>query len=92
MPVRVITGVESPLYLAINSVGEIVITEGNIGVAVYDKEGKRMRSLCQDIKNPTGVAVDDAENIYIADHGSNSVIKLNKDLKILNKIDTMVYL
>ena len=47
-------------YLAINSVGGMIITEGNIGVAVYDKEGKRMRSLCQDIKQPMGVA--DADN------------------------------
>ncbi len=43
-PVRVIIGVVSPHYLAINSVGEIIITEENIGVAVYDKEGKRIRS------------------------------------------------
>ncbi len=81
-PVRVITGVKKPRYLAINSVGEIIITENNVDVAVYDKEGKKLRSLCQDIKKPNGLAVDDADNIYIADYGSKCVIKLNKDLKI----------
>ncbi len=34
------------------------------------------------------MAVDDVDNIYIADGGSNRVIKLNKDLNIMNKIDT----
>ncbi len=52
-----------------------------------------MRSLKEsspdiDIKDPFGVVVDDADNIYIVDHDGKGVIKLNKDLKILNKINT----
>ncbi len=93
-PVWVITGVEkSPRYLTFNSVGEIIITEFQTGnVLIFDKKGKRMRSLKEsspdiDIKDPRGVAVDNADNIYIADHVGKGVIKLNKDLKILNKID-----
>ncbi len=90
-PVRVITGVNFPRYLAINSVGEIIVTEFGTGnVLIIAKNGKRMKGSCQniDIKNPYGVAVDDADNIYIADRDGKRVIKLNKDLKILNKIDT----
>ncbi len=93
-PVRVITGVKFPWYLAINSVGEIIVTEPSNGdVVILDKNGKRMECLKEssqdiDIKKPYGVAVDDADNIYIADDGSNRVIKLNKDLNIMNKIDT----
>ncbi len=34
------------------------------------------------------MAVDDADNIYITHYGSKRLIKLNKDLKMLNKIDT----
>ena len=41
-----------------------------------------------DIKNPRGVAVDDADNLYIVDSGSKKVIKLNRDLKISNFIDS----
>ena len=37
-PVRVITGVKSPRYLVINSVGEIIVTKHYNGVVVYDKE------------------------------------------------------
>ncbi len=44
-----------------------------------------MRSASHGMEDPTGVAVDDVNNIYITDYGSNSVIKLNKDL-ILNKM------
>ncbi len=95
-PARVITGVKALLYLAINSVGEIIVTEplNNKDVVILDKKGKRTRSVKKsshdvvDIKNPKGVAVDDADNIYIADYDSNRVIKLNKDLKMLNKVDT----
>ncbi len=93
--VRVITGVEYPMYLAINSVGEIIVTEPrhNNDVVILDKKGKRMSSLKEsspdiDIENPKGVAVDDADNIYIADNGSKRVFKLNKYLKMLNKINT----
>ncbi len=43
-----------------------------------------MRSASLYMENFTGVAVDDADNIYIADNGI--IIKLNKDLEILNQI------
>ncbi len=94
-PVRVITEVKLPMHLAINSVGEIIVTEPNDNrdVVILDNKGKRMRGVKEsspdiDIKNPTGVDVDDADNIYIADFAGNRLIKLNKDLKMLNKIDT----
>ncbi len=86
-PVKV-NAIDSPRYLAINSAGEIIVTEaGNNGMVVVDKEGKRMRSN-SDIKDPYGVAIDDADNIYVADHNSKRVVKLNKDMNILNEIDT----
>ena len=93
-PVRVIAGVKFPVSVAINSIGEIIVTEpGNNDMVVLDKEGKRLKSVKEsshdiDIKNPRGVAVDDADNIYIADRGSKRVIKLDTNLNILNKIDT----
>ncbi len=51
-PVRVITGVKSPRYLAINSVGEIIVTEVRTGdVLVFDKKGKMIKSSADiDIK------------------------------------------
>ncbi len=88
-PVRVITGEDYPTYLAINSGGEILVTElFSRDVVILDKKGKRMRQPSHDIKNPYGVAVDDADNIYITDYDSKRLIKLNKDLNTLNKIDT----
>ncbi len=89
--VRVSTQVNSPRYLAVNSIGEIIVTEvQNRDVLIFDKKGEKMRSLKESspdigIEYPCGVAVDEADNIYIADRKGNGVIKLNKDLMILNK-------
>ncbi len=46
-PVRVITELKLPMHLAINSVGEIMVTKpyNNRDVVILDKKGKRMRSL-----------------------------------------------
>ncbi len=49
-------------------------------VAVLDKDGKRMRSYIN-IKNPYGVAVDDAYNIYVADYENKKLVKLNNQLQ-----------
>ncbi len=93
-PVRVITGLKSTQYLAINSVGEIIATEAKDLIVVLDREGKKMRNVKEssndiDIKHPAGgVAIDETnDNIYFVDRGNKKVIRLNKDLKILNKID-----
>ncbi len=46
-PVRVITELKAPGYLAINSVGEIIVTEPDVNrdVVMLEKNGKRMRSI-----------------------------------------------
>ncbi len=91
-PVRVITGVKSPMYVAVNSVGEMIVSKDDSkDVVILSEEGKKKRSVKEsnrdiDIKDPTGVAVDDADNIYIADSGNNKIIKLDKDIKMLNEI------
>ena len=44
-PVRVIGGLNSPRFVAINSEGEIIVTEGGGDVTVFDKEGKKLRKI-----------------------------------------------
>ncbi len=91
-PVTIIKGVKSAMYVAVNSVGEIIVSKADSkDVVILSEEGKKKRSVIEtnhdiDIKNPTGVAVDDADNIYIADSGNKKIIKLDKDMKILSKI------
>ncbi len=94
-PVRVITGVKNPAYLAINSAGEILLTEpyNNEDVVVLDREGKRLKSV-KDLGHrinirPYGVAVDDEDNIYVADDGGHKILKLNKALRLLSAITTV---
>jgi len=72
-PVRVVTGLRKPYGIAVNSRGELVVTEsGGDRVSVFDIRGQRVRTFWshgdrpgQMIK-PAGIAVDDVGNIYVS--------------------------
>ena len=88
IPVKVIRGLTNPRFSAINSVGEIIITERR-DVTVFDKEGKKLRKINTsdyNIKDPTGVAVDETDSIYIADCGSDKVVKFSKEMKFTKEV------
>ena len=81
-PIKVWGGFLKPIGLAVNSVGEIIVTEYNGNVVVLDKEGKRLRNVNHSehqIKHLLGVAVDKEDNMYFTDEGTNRIFKSNKD-------------
>ena len=88
-PVRVIGGLSYPRFIAINSEGKIIVTEGGGDVTVFDKEGKKLRktnSSDYNIKDPNGVAVDETDSVYIADCGNHRVMKFNKEMKLVKEV------
>ena len=75
-PVRVVTGLNMPYGIAINSRGKMIISEC-IGhqISIFDIGGQKIRTFgsCGDspeqMIQPAGIAIDDADNIYVSsDH------------------------
>ena len=86
-PVRVISGLNLPYGVAFNSAGEVLVTmAGEVGV--FDKQGKKLRTIKHTFQYPRGIAVDKEDNIFVLDRGRYCVYKLNKDgnqLKVIGK-------
>ena len=71
-PVRVVTGLKKPWDIAINSHGEMVVSSG-LGDRVFlleDSGGKEIRTYgsVDQMRSPTGVAVDSDDNVYVASY------------------------
>ena len=71
-PVRVVTDMHSPYGIAVNSRGEMIVSEnGAHKVSVFDIRGQRVRSFGsrggrpEQMDYPAGIAVDDMDNIYV---------------------------
>ena len=81
-PVKVWGGVTEPIYIAINSVGEIIVAEDNRDIVVLDKEGKKLRCIERSqhqIDGLQSVAVDNEDNIYFIGCRSNKIGKSNRN-------------
>ena len=57
-PVSVWHGLSWPIGVAVNSVGEVVVGQSDGDVIIFDKEGKRLRSIQHKLDYCSGVAVD----------------------------------
>ena len=81
-PVKVWCGVTKPFGLAVNSVGEIIVAECGGDIVVFDKEGKRLRSIERSkhqVERLRSVAVDSEDNIYFIGLRNNKVGKSNRN-------------
>ena len=82
-PIRVIGNVNGPWGLTTNSEGHIIIVENSAYcVSVFTPEGPRKiqsfgsrGSANGQFINPLGVAVDDADNIYVVDNNNHRIQK-----------------
>jgi len=87
-PVRVVKGLYLPWQMAFNSKQQLVVGEwGGRKVIVFDKDGKRIQTIeCERLSGATGVAVDEEDNIYVADGNSHSILKFSKEGKLMKSV------
>ena len=72
-PVKVVTDLNRPYGIAVNSHGEIVISEcDDHQISIFDIRGKNIRKFGsygdspEQMIQPAGIAIDDADNIYVS--------------------------
>ena len=91
-PVRTIE-VDIPIFVAVNSVGEIIVT-GGTEVAVYDREGTKLRFVnIKDVYecNLWGIAVDSEDYIYVCCKSNTAceLLKLSPELKLVKRTNNI---
>ena len=74
-PVRVVTDLNFPFGVAVNSRGEMIVSEcGGDQIAVFDIGGQRIRTFGspgdspEQMTCPKGIAIDDMDNIYVTSY------------------------
>ena len=72
-PVRVVTALNYPYGIAFNSCGQMIISEcSGHQISTFDIRGKKIRTFGshgdgpEQMKYPAGIAIDDADNIYVS--------------------------
>ena len=79
-PVKVWTNLTWPTGITVNSVGEILVSEQDGNIIKFDAEGNRRTLVEQNRLNTLRkVAVDDEDNIYCIDSGSNRILRCDQN-------------
>lgn len=89
-PIHTIGNINTPIDIAINQQGHLVVTEwGKHCVSILKTNGERILSLggkgatVGKFKYPHGIAVDSAGNIFVADNSSHQIQKFSPEGKFL---------
>ena len=87
-PVRVVEGVANPWGIALNNKQQLVVVEKDgKKVTVFDREDKKVQTVTSEkFSYPAGVAVDQDDNIYVSDYGNSSILKFNKEGKLMKVV------
>jgi tripartite motif-containing protein 2/3/tripartite motif-containing protein 71 len=92
-PVKIINGLESPMGIAVNSLGQVVVGELD-GVVLFDKNGEKLKSVrAQSIQlrlqSILGLCVDPTnDSIYVA---GARIVKLDGDLDVVKYSASNMY-
>ena len=95
-PINVITGVNHPWGVVISSSGNIIVAE-NSGhcISIFNPAGKKIKSFGSKgsrlglFNRPEGVAVDDEDNILVADYENNRIQKFTSDGCFYSAVDNL---
>ena len=81
-PVKVFNNIKCPIGVAVNSIGELVVTEQSGDIIKFDKEAKKtvlVKHIASQLSAPDCVAADGEDNIYCVDLESARILKCDKD-------------
>ena len=79
-PVKVWSGVSEANGITENSRGDLLVTEESGSIIKFDANGKRETLVTQNkLKEISGIAVDDEDNIYYIDEASNQILTCDKN-------------
>ncbi len=81
-PVKVWTGLKGPTSIAVNSTGEILVSEFVGDIVKLCKDGKRHVLVKRDVHGLAGIwdlAIDSEDNIYCVSSSTNHIMKCNKN-------------
>jgi DNA-binding beta-propeller fold protein YncE len=92
-PTKIISGVTEPWGVAICSKGNIVVAEtGGHCISIFNPKGEKIKSFGSQgsdsgqFNNPEGVAVDDSDNILVADYENNRIQKFTSCGKFVTAV------
>ena len=81
-PVKVFNDIKRPIGVALNSIGELVVTEQRGDIIKFDKMAKKkvlVKHLVSQLSYLGCVAADGEDNIYCVDQVSARILKCDKD-------------
>ena len=88
-PILTISGVDTPIGVALNQRGEVVVVErGKHCISIFSPSGERIRSFGQ-FKQPSGVTVDSEGNVIVADTLNNRIQKFAENDDFISVIGTI---
>ena len=87
-PVRIITGLNSPWGIAINSKQQLMVAEsGRSKITIMERDGKKVQTIeCDKFKNIRGVATGPDGAIYVTDIDAQCLFKFDKEGKLLKAV------
>ncbi|XP_064405789.1 E3 ubiquitin-protein ligase TRIM71-like [Halichondria panicea] len=88
-PSRVISNLEKPWGVVVNSKGRVIVVEFGSGrIVIYDENYERIQVIDSRGKAAAGVAVDRDDNIYVSDYKDHKVRKFTANGDFLKEVGT----
>ena len=87
-PVKEWTNLTEPTGITVNSVGEILVSEGSGNIIKFNTEGNRRTLVEQNrVKDLSKIAVDGEDNIYCIKNTSNAILRCDTNGRNIEVIE-----